>query len=235
MFELLPMIGAVAGGIVALVFAVLSWRAFQAARVVSGTPPRPIAELIRGPAEVKGVLHGEGKVEAPMSRRSGLYYCMRLEQHRRGNWEVVLEKKEAVDVWLDDGSGQVRVFPQDVQVIVSSTKRALAGVFEHPSKDLTALLEKLSPAQTPNILGPFVRWREEVLEQGDTVHAMGDAQEPGAEGERWELRGTPTLSMLTDRDDSEVVRIYQRRGQQYLGGAILGGLLLSVGLWGALG
>ena len=216
-------------------FGVLSWRAFRAASIIAGNPPRPIGELASGPSEAKGILHGEGRVEALVSRKACVYSRLVIEQFRRNAWEPVVERKEAVDVWLDDGSGKVRVFPKEAQVIVSSPKRAQAGIFEVPSADLTALLEKLG--EQPQLVGAFVRWREEVLEDGDVLHGVGSAVQREEEDEpiRWELRGTRSFHVLSDRDDAEVIRLWRRRGQQYLGASLLAGILGIWGLWALVG
>lgn len=231
--EFLPFLALALGGAALIAFGVLSWRAFRAASIIAGNPPRPIVDLASGPSEAKGILHGEGRVEALVSRKSCLYTRLVIEQYRRNTWEPVLERREAVDVWLDDGSGKVRVFPKEAQVIVSSPKRAQAGIFEVPSADLTSLLERLG--EQPQLVGAFVRWREEVLEDGDVLHGVGAAQQREDDDPiRWELRGTRSFHVLSDRDDAEVIRLWRGRGQQYLAASVAAGILAVWGLWAVL-
>ena len=228
----LPLIALVLGGGAAAIFGGMGWRAFQAARVIAANPPRAIGELRAGPTEVKGVLHGDGQVQAPLSQRNCLYSRLLIEQYRRNRWEPVLERREVAGVWLDDGSGRVWVSPREAQVIVSSARRVQAGIFEVPSPELTQLLDRLG--EQPQILGPFVRWREEVLEDGDVLHAVGAArrrEEEGGQEGAWEIHGTESFHVLSDRDDAEVIRMWQRNGQQRLAAAALGGVLALWGLW----
>jgi hypothetical protein len=218
----------------------MAWRAFRAARIIAANPPRAIGELRAGPTEVKGVLHGEAQVQAVLSQRNCLYSRLLIEQYRRNRWEPVLERREVTGVWLDDGSGRVWVNPREAQVIVSSPRRVQVGIFEVPSPELTQLLERLN--EQPEILGPFVRWREEVLEDGDVLHAVGaarrgatgEAQEGEAQEGAWAIHGTGSFHVLSDRDDAEVIRMWQRNGQQRAAAAVLGGLLALWGLWNVI-
>lgn len=227
--QLLPAILAITGAIAFFIFAGLAWRSFRAARIISANPPRPIAELSPGPTEVKGILHGDDRIESVISRRPCLYSRLVIEQYRKNQWEPVIDRRQAASVWLDDGSGRVRIFPKEAQVIVASPKRAQTGILEVPSPDLTRLLEQLG--ETPEVLGAFVRWREEVLEQGDSLHAVGAARR---EDDQWELHGTENFHVLSDRDDAEVIRMWQRNAQQRTLAAILALVVAGWGVWSFL-
>lgn len=225
--EWVPLIALGLGGAAAGILGVMAYRANDAARIIAANPPRPISEINAGPIEVKGVLHGEGKVEGQVTQRPALYARVVIEQYRRNQWEPVLDRKEAALVWLDDGSGRVFVSPKDAQVIVATTRRVQAGIYEVPSPVLTGLLERLG--EQPEILGPFVRWREEVLEDGDVLHAVGAARKD--DDGNWEIHGADTFHVISDRDDAEVIRVWQRRARMQMAGAVLG---LAVAFWGLL-
>jgi hypothetical protein len=227
--QILPLLAAVVGSIAFIIFSGLSWRAFRAARIIAANPPRPISELAAGPTEVKGILHGAGRLESAIAQRACLYTRLIIEQYRKNKWESVVERKSSVDVWLDDGSGRVHVFPEAAQVIVASPKRAQTGIFEVPSQDLSKLLEQIGEA--PEILGAFVRWREEILEQGDSLHAVGVARK---ENGRWELHGADNFHVLSDRDDAEVIRMWQRNAWQRIGVGLLSLVAAAWGIWSLL-
>lgn len=220
----LTSVGGAAG---ALTGGLLAWRAFDTARLISSTPSTPVGELDEGLHEVKGTLGADEAVEAPLSRRACVYYRILVEQRRRNKWEALVDRKRSAPAWLDDGSGRVRVDVAAAQVVVSSPARVRSGIFGVPSAELDELLARLGekPAE---ITGPFLRYREEVLEVGDRLYAVATA----ARGENgWEMRAENDVFVLSDRDESEVVRHQQRSGRRWLG-LVAGGLVFAAfGSW----
>lgn len=202
-------------------------RAFRLARLLGNTPPTPIPLLEPGLNEVRGVVHGEGDLVSPMSRRACVYWRMLVEQRRRNRWETLVDQKQSVRLWLDDGGGRVALAPADADVIVTSAARGTGGIFGFPSAELTELLGRLG-AQPEGMVGPYLRYREEIIAAGDRLHAVGSVEKT-AEG--WEMRADGDVYVVSDRDEAEVVRHQERRALRWAGVVVLGLLALT---WGML-
>ncbi len=215
-------------GALALVFGVVfGVRAFRLARVLSSTPPTPIPALEAGLHEVRGVVHGEGSVESPLSRQACVYWRMIIEQRRRNRWETLVDKREAVPCWLDDGGGRVAISPIDADVIVTLSARGTGGIFGFPSAELSEVLERLG-ASPDGMVGPYLRYREEVVTPGDRLHAVGTAV---SVGEGWEMRKDNDVYVISDRDEADMVANQERLAVRWAGLAVAGALALA---WGFL-
>lgn len=218
----------VGGAIGLAVGAVAAFRAFQTARLISSTPATPIADLDPGLHEVKGSLGGEPTLESPLSHRPCAYWHVTVEHRKKNRWESVVDRRAGVPVALDDGSGRVLLDLLAAQVVVSSPQRIRSGIFGVPSAELDDLFTRLEFAPG-ELQGPFLRYREEVLEPGDRLYAVATAAR-GAD-ESWELRAENDVFVVSDRDEAEVVRHQQRTGQRWLALAIAGFAFVAVGAW----
>ncbi|MBM4364590.1 MAG: hypothetical protein FJ102_00130 [Deltaproteobacteria bacterium] len=210
--------------VLGLVFGV---RTFRLARVLSATPPTPIPALEPGLHEVLGVVHGEGAVESPLSRQTCVYWRMIIEQRRRNRWETLVDKREAVPCWLDDGGGRVAISPIDADVIVTLGARGTGGIFGYPSAQLSEVLERLREAPE-GLAGPYLRYREEVVNPGDRLHAVGTVVNTG---DGWEMRKENDVYVISDRDEADMVRNQERLALRWAGLAVAGALAMA---WGFL-
>lgn len=215
----------VAGAGFAAVGGVLAANAFSTARLLGATGPTPLAELTPILHEVRGTVVADERRTAPISGRSCVFWRLLVEQQRRTRWEVVLDQRDGVVLWLDDGTGRARLDPREAEPVATAAGRVRTGVFAHPSPEWTDLLARVgTPAREPST--PFLRWREEVFEAGDTLTAIGRARE--FEG-GWEIVPEQQQFVLSDRDDAQVVRQHRRNGRRWAGIAA-GGAALAV--WG---
>ncbi|MBM4389796.1 MAG: hypothetical protein FJ090_01630 [Deltaproteobacteria bacterium] len=218
---------AVGLGTVALLLGlVFGVRAFRLARALSATPPTPIPALEAGLHEVLGVVHGEGSVESPLSRQTCVYWRMVIEQRNRNRWETLVDKREAVPCWLDDGGGRVAISPIDADVIVTLGARATGGIFGYPSAQLSEVLERLREAPE-GLVGPYLRYREEVVNSGDRLHAVGTVVNTG---DGWEMRKEDDFYVISDREEADLVSNQERVALRWAGVAVVGALAL---VWGA--
>ncbi len=206
---LLSGISGVSGAVGVVTGSVLAVRAWNVARLISSTPATPIADLDAGLHEVKGSFQGEGRLTSPLSQRPCLYWRLLLEQRRRNRWETVLDRKEAVPCWLDDGGGRVVLHPTEAQVVVSGRERGRSGIFGVPSAELDELLTRVGE-RPEGIGGPYLRFREEVLDAGDRLYAVGTVKPREGEGGGWDMRPEGDVYVISDRDETEVVRQQQR-------------------------
>jgi hypothetical protein len=205
----------------------LAARAFGNARLIASMPPTPIERLDPGLHEIKGNLSGEGTVFAPVSERPCLWFRLVLEQRRRNRWENVVDLKESARCVLGDGTGTAAVDLMEAEVVVVAAPRVRTGIYSVPSKELDELLQRIGGAETPPA-GPFVRYREEVLLDGDVLYAVGTARSGDA---GWTLVGEDGPYVVSDRDEAEVVRHQRRAGRRWA--AVGMASLLALG-WGLI-
>lgn len=216
----------IAGSGATLAGGILAANAFSTARLLGTTGPTPMAELTAMLQEVRGTVIGEESRTAPVSGRSCVFWRLLVEQQRRTRWEAVLDQRDGAQIWLDDGTGRVRIDPREAESVATSTGRVRTGVFATGSPEWADLVGRVgTPENAPT--APFLRWREEIFEVGDTLTAVGRAAE--TEG-GWELGPDEGQLILSDRDDAQVVRQHRRNGQRWALIALAG---LGVGAWGA--
>lgn len=221
------MAAAALGSGVAVVGGVLAGNAFSTARLLGSTGPTPMSELSAALHEVRGTVVAEASRTAPMSGRSCVFWRLLVEQQRRTRWEVVLDQRDGVPLFLDDGTGRVHIDPREAEPVATAAGRVRTGVLPHPSPEWSDLVARLgAPEREPST--PFLRWREEVFEVGDALTAVGKASP--AEG-GWELGPIEGTLVLSDRDEAQVVRQHRRNGRRWAGIAFAG---LLVAGWGAL-
>lgn len=217
---------AVTGAGVTLVGGVLAANAFSTARLLGATGPTPMAELSPMLHEVRGTVVAEEARTAPLSSRPCVFWRLLVEQQRRTRWETVLDQRDGVVLWLDDGTGRVRLDPREAEPVATAAGRVRTGILANPSPEWTELLARLGAPARPATT-PFLRWREEVFEVGDALTAIGRAQ---AIDGGWEIVPDQQQFVLSDRDDAEVVRQHRRNGRRWAGIAAAGGALA---VWGA--
>lgn len=202
-------------------------RAWRAARLIASTPPTALSALTAGLHEVQGSIHGSHTLTSPLAQRACLYWRLLVEQRRQNNWETLVDRKESVTTWLDDGGGRVELAVQEADVILTRSEHVSGGIFGVPSAELTDLLARLAEAP-PNLQGPYVRYREECFVQGDRLHSIGTVVE--SEGS-WRMRPEGDVFVLSDRDEAEVVRYEERMALRWAGSALFG---IGLFVWSAL-
>ena len=215
-------VGGTAGSVAAMVLGVRAWRQ---ARLVGAVLPTPMGELNVGLHEVRGTLSGERASTSPVTGRPCLWYRLLVEERVRNRWGTVLELRDGGGCTLSDETGSVALDPMAAEVVVSHSERVRTGVFAVPGAELDALLARVG-APERKAAGPFVRWREESLFAGDTLHVVASASFD--EG-RWTLSGDPFL--LSDRDGAELARHQRRAGRRWTGVAVLSLLALGWAVW----
>ncbi|MEN9787740.1 MAG: Ubiquitin ligase [Pseudomonadota bacterium] len=206
----------------------LAARAFSMARLVASVPPTPLSALEPGLHEVRGSLRAREDVTAAMSERRCVWTRLLLEQRRAGRWQVLLDRRLGGMVSLVDEETRVQVDLAAADVIVASPERARAGIVPVPSEELTALLARLEgSALAEELAGPFVRWHEEELHDGDPVWVVGTARRD-VDG-TWALVADGGPLVVTDRDESDVIRHQRRLGRQWTLGALASLVALGLG------
>ncbi len=203
-------------------------RAFSMARLVASVPPTPFSALEPGLHEVRGTLRAPEDARAAMSERPCAWTRLLLEQRRAGRWQVLLDRRLGGTVLLTDEDAAIRVDLAAADVIVASPERARAGILPVPSEELTALLARLDGATlSEELVGPFVRWHEEELHDGDTAWVVGTARRDTDGAWTFVADGGPLV--VTDRDEGDVIRHQRRLGRQWTLGALASLVALGLG------
>ncbi len=192
-------------------------RAFWTTRLVGASGPTPMVELSEGLHEIRGTSLAEGGVTAPLSGRACMYSRVVVEQLVRTRWETVVERRDAVPVWVDDGTGRVRVDPSEAEVVISGASRVRTGIYAHPSAEWADVAARIGELAAPPSQA-FLRWREECLDAGDVLTVVGTAHREAGGG--WVIEGSAgSAFVVSDRDDADVIRHHRRVGRRWaLGG-----------------
>lgn len=214
------------GALASIVGLAMAYRNWRLSRLIASTPPTAISALNAGLHEVRGALQGDGLLEAPFSRRPCLYWHLVLEQRRRNKWETLVDRKQSVRAWLDDGGGHLALHLDQADVIVASGQRSSDGILGVPSSDLTELIGRIG-SEVEGLTGPYLRYHEEVLLAGDRICALGEVK---ADGESWELATTGETHVVSDRDEAEVVKHQERLALRWFGVATIGALIIAAAL-----
>jgi hypothetical protein len=201
----------------------LALRAWRTARLISSTPPSTIAALTPGLHEVRGAIRGEGTLTSPLSDRPCVYWRFLLEQRRQNRWETLVDRKEGVPAWLDDGGGRLEVDVLTADVILTRSEHGNGGIFGVPSAELTRVLAALGE-EPAALQGPYVRYREEWVSPGDRMHAVGTVSQ---EGEAWRMRAEGDVHVISDRDEAEVIRYEERLALRWVGVVVIGAGLIG--------
>lgn len=228
---LITLITLVASGLVLLAGA-LAIHAFSTARLLGATGPTPMADVTGMLQEVRGTVVADERKVAPLSGRSCVYWRVLVEEQRRTRWETVLEERDGVLIVLDDGTGRVHLDPRPCEPVVTAAGRVRTGIFAYPSPEWTDLMARLGGAvSTPAT--PFLRWREEVFDAGDTLTAIGEARPSEQEG--WVIVAADGTLLLSDRDDTQVLRQHRRKGRRWALVALIGAVVAGWGAFSVLG
>ena len=221
----------IVGAATLLVGGALAANAFATARLLGATGPTPMAEVTAMLQEVRGTVVADERKSAPLSGRSCVYWRLMVEEQRRTRWESVIEERDGVPIALDDGTGRVRLDPRAAEPVVTAAGHVRTGIFAYPSPEWTELVARLGvTSRAPSTA--FLRWREEVLDAGDTLTAIGDAQQ---DADGWAIVPAEGQMILSDRDDSQVVRQHRRRGQRCALVAIGGAMVAAWSAFSLLG
>jgi E3 ubiquitin ligase len=131
-------------------------------------------------ARVVGAAHPlEGTLSAPLTGRACLYYVVIVEQYRpRGGgaryWRQILRDELGVPFLLDDGTGRAIVDPRAAKVALDVDVRSNSGTFNNPSLRENAFLQKHGQSSEGWIFNKRLRYREAVIEVGETVAILGE-------------------------------------------------------------
>lgn len=168
---------------IAVVFVIgfLSWwfsADAQARRAMRAVPVRPIGEAIEGE---KVRLIGPAEIEAPLSaplsgRPCAVWRVVVEERVRSGKnsyWRTLVDESEAVEFRILDGTGKAIVKATHVQAVLDRDMEASSGMFNDAGPALEEFLAERGHSSKGWVFNKTMRYREGVLEPGESVCVVG--------------------------------------------------------------
>lgn len=159
----------------------------QARRLMKGIPVRAIRDVIEGEvARVVGAVAVDAPVRAPLSGRACAYWRIVVEERRRrgknSRWVKVIDEHGGVDFVIRDETGKALVKTDHVHAVLENDGGGSSGFFNDPSPELDEFLASRGHTSKGFLFNKSMRYREGVVEHGETVAAVGAARwEPDPE------------------------------------------------------
>lgn len=164
----------------------------QTLRALRSVPRVSVSDATEGSlVRIVGTLRaGPRTLEAPLSGR--LCACFRVEVDVRvstgksSSWRNIIREEDGADFVVEDPSGRALVKGGTVETAIVLDQHLKSGTFDDATPELEAYLARHGHKST-DFLGfnKAIRYREGVLEPGETVAVLGRARweddpEPGA-------------------------------------------------------
>lgn len=200
-------------------------KARNRSKLIEETETTKIRELTPGKAEVKGnasPTEGGSTVRSAIYRNEGLATKVKVEEYHSnsnggGSWKTIHEESDVVPFVVDDGTGEVRIDPQQSERTVNvelNRERVRGG--EEPPEEIQQFIEREKEVDSAtSSLGPIDfgqrrRYSEGVIEPGESVYVLGRAREEDAGwGERGYVIDEPTATgefILSDKSEEQLVK-----------------------------
>lgn len=192
-------------------------------RALRKTPYKRIHEFVNGEkGKVVGrIVYAGQTLQAPLSkRRCAAYHVEVQELQRRGkhsSWVTIINDEKRADVVIHDGMGYAYVEPQHIQSYLVQDANFSSGTFKDASPELTEYM-RMHGRDTTGFLGfnKSLRYKEGILEQGETVAVVGVGTWGSARGKNLNLNNDRLLIMNVDEkgklylsDDPDVTKVEQ--------------------------
>ena len=204
------------------------------ARILEKVPAAPVAELEDGAAKVVGtVVALKDTLKSPVTGAECVYYRLHIEKQRsdesetttrygrrRGDgdegddpdWETVIEDEQTVPFGVEDDTGVAAVDARDGEVLIRSRKRVESGFLKDVSdEEERALTKRYASSGKTLSFTKRMRYTEVVIEEGDEVQVIGEAEIPDSGKPR--LRDGSTPLQITDETDNPQVEQNQKRAK----------------------
>lgn len=168
----------------ALIYIIFFSRAAIVNRKLSKIEKKKILDCQTGDyVKVKGQVKYLGTpMLAPFSGRPCVYYYVIVEEHRvwgdgrnkSGRWYTIIEEEHGNDFIIKDGNSHALIGTENSKSNLKTDKTYHTGTFDNPIELLKKYLEKhgIASADLSN-LNKSVRYKEGIIEEGETVSAAG--------------------------------------------------------------
>jgi hypothetical protein len=174
----------------------------QFRRQLRDKPRRSLAELPEGTAaRIVGRAEAlDDTLEAPLTGRRCLYYTAIVEVSDGKDWREIIREDRAVMFVLDDGSARAIIDPSASKVALEFDGNSDSGVLDNPNEREQAFLDAHATAGKRRIFNRSLRYREAVIEVGETIAIFGAAvrePDPAGKPEAAYRGAAPTRLLMT--------------------------------------
>jgi hypothetical protein len=158
-----------------------------------------IAEL---PEDTLGKVTGQARVlggtlVGPLTGRPCVFYIATVQQRRSNGrstyWRTIITESAGVPFMLEDGTGRALVDPTGAEVALDFDGNSSSGTFHDADPRQEAFLAKHGTKSAGWLFNKGLRYREAMIEVGETVAVMGSGvREPDPDAPPEEAyRGAP--------------------------------------------
>jgi E3 ubiquitin ligase len=196
----------------------LYYRGFRTLRtrtLIANTPTARIRSMAMGLVEINGTVEARSALHAPFSGKPCAYWEVDVAVQARRSWRIVHRNQSGNPFYLSDGTGVALVYPHGAESRIRfGAEETCAGLMLPPCY-AEYLAEHASVVGGLARLGQL-RFRERVLEAGQTVYVLGTAMprsQARVVGESEALQATGTDGPVATRRnhlDHDVVAVVRR-------------------------
>jgi hypothetical protein len=196
------------------------WGRFKNAQLIRNTPTSTIRSMPVGAVEVNGeAAPVEEPLTSPLTQQDACMYQLRVREYRPdgeddSDWETVFYTSKHVPFRLDDGTGKVRIDPDDAQLEIDRETGVDVDDGELPPKPVREWANQhgIDSRHLTSTSRYDRKLQERVLEDGESAYVFGGAQRREearfAENERnlvvREHDGTETF-IVSDQSEGELL------------------------------
>jgi hypothetical protein len=220
---------------------------WQRMRLIQDTPTEKVRSAAVGRTELTGTGKPiDGPLERPFTSGDCLVATYEIEEWEEddddngGNWETVESGALVEPFHIDDGTGQMRVEPEEDATfeIEGNRNRIRIGSTEEEPPEIQAFLREHTNQSVGSdglsglVFGEQRRYTERYIEPGEELYLFGAAES------RDDVQGTDSDLLVLRRDDGTDEFIIANQDEQELVSSykwlapakMVGGLLLSAGM-----
>lgn len=149
-------------------------------RLIENTPTSTIRGLALGLVELTGKPKKKGLLKSPLTKTDCVLYRYTVERYeQRGKssrWVIVTQGNSFYcPFFLDDGTGQILVFPKDAELILPVDYEFVTGFFGSTPANLVEFMQSNGIAYQGFFGNHKMRFREWYITEYDSAYVLGTA------------------------------------------------------------
>lgn len=201
---------------VIVMFAVWWFSAEQVARrAMRAVPRKAIRDVAEGEkARIVGSVELAQSIAAPLTGRACAYWRVVVQELRGGKnrrWVTVIDEHEGVDFFVRDESGKALIKTELVTPLLEKDAALSSGFLNDATPELEAFLAARGRSSKGWVFNKSMRYREGVVEHGETVCVVGvgrwerDPDERAGAGAGYREAEMPMRLVMSSPDDGNLL------------------------------